>query len=268
MVHFANEAVELAMLEEDCSLQLVGRILEDHGAFNVECSVSKQHPSQFVGWVLKRDFLSILELNVVGSLVPHDQRVLADLRIELIEPPEVVQVIWVLNVEVRNGRMVTSVLAVDLSTIAVLSLEGFSQQRIERLLLFDSAVQTSESEGDHVFEPLLFVLGLSCLLQIDWSKAIPVADPFQQTPRFKDPHRQGDPNHALAREDVRSCLLDHVFDYSLLLVQDLLVDALQTVLVLHFQVKQDLSLGFGLLDVQRVVGEVGGRRSCGDEVVL
>ena len=209
-----------------------------------------------------------LNLHPVGehhssvALAFHCQRVLRDLRFELVESRHGVELLRVLNEEVGDWWVVRGVLRVQPCPIWVHCLECFSKQRVEGLDHVNGAVESCDSKRDHVLHPLNRILRSPRLLQEDRSEAVPVAHPLNEGSRLKYAHWQGNADHALAREYTGRGLLDHILHYALLLLQGFFIGALQTILLGDFELRQDLVyLPRSLLRQKFFVLEVG-RRWC------
>jgi hypothetical protein len=83
------------MLEDDNSLKTIVLVLKDHLAFDVKHSITPEHTAKLVSRILVCDSLTILELDVVGSFISHDEVIATDLSSELIETPHLIQPISV-----------------------------------------------------------------------------------------------------------------------------------------------------------------------------
>ena len=107
--------------------------------------------------------LAISELDVVRALLPCNHVVTGHVGCEFVVPPQIIGLILRVDVEVRDGRVVRGVLAVNLSPIRKLALQSFSKKRVEGLHLRVANVQTANRIGNNQLQSLKMVICLSRL---------------------------------------------------------------------------------------------------------
>jgi hypothetical protein len=88
--------------------------------------------------------------------------------------------------EICNGRMMGSMFAKDLSAVGELTLEGFSQNWIERFVLACANVQRAQRECYHLLQSLKVITRASCLRKEFRRKAPNIYYSLNGRTRFKD----------------------------------------------------------------------------------
>ncbi len=97
---------------------------------------------------LKPDMMPIREYYIIRPSQPRLETVGPHVPHKLIRPVHLVPQVFLLNMEVSNGWMVGSVLAVDSGAILELTLQCLAEKRVEGLLLAGAYVETGYGEGD------------------------------------------------------------------------------------------------------------------------
>jgi hypothetical protein len=90
-----------------------------------------------------------------------------------------VVLVWAVDVHVRNGRVVTRLLHVDLASILTVGLVGLSQDWIERLLEDLFEVEVSNCAGDYTLHSLHWIFGESSSIEHDGESRAHSWDHFQ-----------------------------------------------------------------------------------------
>lgn len=113
----------------------MGQVFEDLGADGFHRSVTVDGATKFVAWEAKSDFGTVVELDGVGPSEPTYQVGGGQLANDFVVAIHFVLSLDILQKKIGDRWMMAGVLAVVLGPIVELTLQRFSQQRIEWLIL-------------------------------------------------------------------------------------------------------------------------------------
>ncbi len=122
--------------------------------------------------------VAVRKTNVVRAAEPGFEMVCAHGARELVEAPVVVGAIGRLNMKVGHWWVVGGVLTVHLGAIPKLGLECLPQNRIERLELARTDVETTHLESYDVLKSFKVISHHRCLFQVLWSERPEIDDPL------------------------------------------------------------------------------------------
>ena len=128
----------------------------------------------------------------------------------------------------------------NLRTIIHFALESFTQDRVERLQLSCTHVNTSHCRTDGQFHPFQRIISFRCPLQIEWCIGQTINDSLKSGPRFKHLHRKTNMRNPLSLEKALCKFSDNRCENSFLSFHCFLIDTSQSSMLTELKILEEV----------------------------
>ena len=150
----------------------VSLISEGQFASQLVTKVSHENIEDVVSSVVKSDFATVFESDLFEARGNKSGACHSDFDVVLGPTVKSVVVIWSINEEVTDGRMMADLLHVDVSTILPPCLECLTKNGIQRLLKDLLLVEETHGVSNHKLHPFEWVVGHCSAIQKHWHRTL------------------------------------------------------------------------------------------------